>query len=246
MNEHIDTVRIMNLDFINTTREGFLKNVLYAHLHNENKCFIVTGNPEIAMRAREDKQYREAVDTADYVIPDGAGILVAAKYMKQPMKERVAGYDVMRDLLAYANQQRLSCYFLGATEEVNRKAVEEAEREYPNLKIAGRHHGFFDLDDASIVEDVRASGADIVFVARGLPRQEIWTARHFDKFEKGVFMGVGGSIDVLAGEVKRAPDFWIRLNLEWLYRLLKQPFRYKRILKVAEFMMRVFLSGKKV
>ncbi|WP_174614867.1 WecB/TagA/CpsF family glycosyltransferase [Virgibacillus ihumii] len=242
MNNHLDTVQIMHLDFINTTKENFLNNVLHTHLHNEEKCFIVTGNPEIAMRAREDKQYRAAVDTADYVIPDGAGILIAAKYMKQPMQERVAGYDVMRDLLAYANDRKLSCYFLGATEEVNRKAVIEVEREYLDLHVAGRHHGFFDLDDTSVVEEVRASGADIVLVALGLPRQELWIARHFDAFDKGVFMGVGGSIDVLAGEVKRAPDFWIRLNLEWLYRLLKQPFRYKRIVKVAEFMLRVFLK----
>ncbi|GAA0604742.1 WecB/TagA/CpsF family glycosyltransferase [Virgibacillus siamensis] len=242
MNENVDTVRIMNLDFINTTQENFLNNVLHKHLQNEEKCFIVTGNPEISIRAREDREYRDAVKAADYVIPDGAGILIAAKYMKQPMQERVAGYDVMRDLLAYANEQRLSCYFLGATEEVNRKAVAAAEREYPDLHIAGRHHGFFDMDDPSVVEEVRTSGADIVLVALGLPRQELWIARHFDTFDKGVFMGVGGSIDVLAGEVKRAPDFWIRLNLEWLYRLLKQPFRFKRILKVFEFMMRVFLK----
>ncbi|WP_077330345.1 WecB/TagA/CpsF family glycosyltransferase [Virgibacillus siamensis] len=242
MNEHVDTVRIMNLDFINTTQNGFLEDVLDPHLQHGRKCFVVTGNPEIAMRAREDKEYRKAVGAANYVIPDGAGILIAAKYKKQPLKERVAGYDVMRDLLDYANEHRMSCYFLGATEEVNKKAVAEVERQYPHVKIAGRHHGFFALDDHSIVEEVRASGADIVFVALGLPRQEIWIAQHFDVFDKGIFMGVGGSIDVIAGEVKRAPDFWIKLNLEWLYRLLKQPFRFKRILKVAEFMLRIFFK----
>lgn len=242
MNEKVETVHIMNLDFINTTQENFLNNVLQKHLQNEKKCFIVTGNPEIAMRVREDKNYRMAVQSADYVIPDGAGILIAAKYMKRPLQERVAGYDVMRDLLEYANEQGLSCYFLGATEEVNQKAVTEVEQAYPHLHIAGRHHGFFDLDDSTIVEGINASGADIVLVALGLPRQELWIAKHMDAFDKGVFMGVGGSIDVLAGEVKRAPDFWIRLNLEWLYRLLKQPFRFKRILKVFEFMMRIFMK----
>lgn len=218
-----------------------MERYLFPRLNNEQKCFIVTGNPEIVMKARENKPYKSAVQAADYVIPDGAGILVAAKYLKQPLQERVAGFDVMMEMLAHANEHGFSCFILGAQEETNKKAVAEIERRYPNIQIAGRHHGYFDMDDPKIVDEVRTSEADIILVALGLPKQELWIAKHQDKFEKGVFMGVGGSIDVIAGEVKRAPDIWITLNLEWLYRLLKQPFRFKRILKVFEFMVRIVL-----
>ncbi|WP_164667648.1 WecB/TagA/CpsF family glycosyltransferase [Virgibacillus doumboii] len=235
-------VRIMDIDFLNVTKEDFLKNHIYPVLMNEEKGYIVTGNPEIVMRTREDEKYKQAVQSADYVIPDGAGILLAAKYKKQPIKERVTGFDLMFDLLEYANKKELSVYFLGAKEETNKRAVSEAKKRFPKLTVAGRHHGFFELNDPAIVEKVQASGADIILVAMGLPRQELWISSHYDKFSKGLFMGVGGSIDTLAGEVKRAPEFWIKLNLEWLYRLLKQPFRFKRILKVFEFMIRIIMK----
>lgn len=234
-------VRIMGIDFLNVTRKDFLKSQISPLLMNGQKGFIVTANPEIVMRAREDKRYMEAVQSADYVVPDGAGILMAAKFMKQPLKERVAGYDLMLDILEFANEHELSCYFIGAKEETNKKAVTNVKRQFPELTIAGRHHGYFELDDLSIVEKARSSGADIVLVAMGLPRQELWIAKHINQFQKGVFMGVGGSIDTLAGEAKRAPEFWIKLNLEWLYRLVRQPFRWKRILKVFEFMLRVIM-----
>lgn len=239
MNNQLETVEIMNVNFINATKNKFLTNYIYPSLMNENKQFIVTANPEIVMKARENEKYDEAIQSADYVVPDGAGILMAAKYMKLPLQERIAGYDLMLDLLEYANNKGLRCFFLGAKEEVNEKAVLEAERRFPNLTIAGRYHGFFDIEDQAIVDSVRKADADIVFVALGLPRQELWIARHMDQFQKGTFMGVGGSMDVLAGEVSRAPDIWIKLNLEWLHRLLKQPFRFKRILKVFEFMARI-------
>ncbi|MDY0404743.1 WecB/TagA/CpsF family glycosyltransferase [Virgibacillus sp. 179-BFC.A HS] len=145
----------------------------------------------------------------------------------------------MVDLLDYADEKGFRCYFLGATAEVSEKMVATVSKNFPDIVIAGSHHGFFDLDDPAIVEDVAKSKADLIFVALGLPRQEQWIAKHIDRFEKGLFMGVGGSFDTLTGTIPRAPQFWINLNLEWLYRLLKQPFRWKRILKVFEFMARV-------
>ncbi|MFD1363679.1 WecB/TagA/CpsF family glycosyltransferase [Lentibacillus salinarum] len=232
-------VTIMDIDFLNTTKETFLRAFIQPRLMNEQPCFIVTANPEIVMQTREDPAYKKSVKQADYVVPDGAGILLAAKSMKQPLQERIAGYDVMIDLLRYADKHGLSCYFLGAEETVNKKAVAEVNRNFPNVRVAGRHHGFFDVDDPEVSDAIARSGADLVFVALGLPRQELWIAEHKEMFSKGVFMGVGGSFDVLAGTAKRAPDIWINLNLEWLYRLLKQPFRWKRILKVFEFIIRI-------
>lgn len=232
----------MDIDFVNTTKKGFVNDYVLPRLDMEKKCFIVTANPEIVMRAREDQEYKQVIQSADYVIPDGIGIIKASNRLKQPLKERITGFDVVLDLLAYANEKELSCYFLGAKEDVNKKAVEEVTKQFPNLRIAGRHHGFFDLKDESIIEEVVKSEADIVLVALGLPRQELWIHNTINRFEKGVFLGVGGTLDVLAGEVPRAPKMWIKLNLEWLYRVLKQPTRVKRLMKNFEFMFRIILK----
>lgn len=242
MKETIEKVTIMEIDFINTTKVDFLQNHLSPRLIQQKKSFIVTANPEIVMKTREDADYKGIVQSADYVTPDGIGILMAAKYLKQPMHERISGYDLMLDLLDFAETEGLSYYFLGAEDNINKKAIMNIEKQYPNLTIAGNHHGFFDIDDVNVVEGVLETNPDIVFVALGLPRQEQWIANSMDRFNKGLFIGVGGSFDVIAGEVKRAPDKWIKLNLEWLYRLLQQPFRSKRILKIFEFMLRVIFK----
>lgn len=236
------TVTIMGIPFLNTTKHEFLHEYLLPRIAEQNNTFVVTANPEIVMNAREDTVYQDVIQTADYVIPDGTGILMAAKYKKEPLQERIPGYELVLGLLEQAEENDFSCYFLGAADEVNTKAVEEVKKRYPNIKIAGRHHGFFDLDDPGVAEKVQQAKPDLVFVALGLPKQEKWIAKYRHQFSKGLFIGVGGSFDMLAGETKRAPKFMIALNLEWLHRLIKQPTRFKRILKVFEFMGRIILK----
>jgi N-acetylglucosaminyldiphosphoundecaprenol N-acetyl-beta-D-mannosaminyltransferase len=240
-NEHI---KIMDIPFVNITQQDLLKGELYPKLQKKLKSYIVTANPEIVMFAKENKEYKEAILSADYIIPDGAGIVIASKLLKKPLKERVTGFDLMIQLLSYAEGNNLSCYFLGAKEEVVKQAVSRVQGDYPGLQIAGYHHGYFDVDDVSISQRVKEANPDIVFVALGFPKQEVWINKYKSKFPKGLFMGVGGSFDILAGNTKRAPYFWIKLNLEWLYRLIKEPFRWKRILKVFEFIFRIFLFRK--
>src|SRR5699024_459722 len=152
--------------------------------------------------------------------------------------QRVPGYELMLALLEQAEKNGWSCFFLGASEQVNEKAVAEAQLMFPELQIAGRQHGFFDMDDPSTPDYIAASRPDIGVVAWGMPRQEKWIAQDTGKFSKGLFIGVGGSFDTLAGVVKRAPQKWIDWNLEWLYRVLQQPSRLRRIVKVFEFMLR--------
>ncbi len=234
------TVTIMDIPFINTTRDEFVTHHLIPHLNRQQKCFVVTANPEIVMKARENDSYRQIIQAANYIVPDGVGILKAAQYQRQPLQERVTGYELTLDLLNYANEQGLSCYFLGAKEEINYKAVSEVKKTYPNITIAGHHHGYIDIEDETFAQSIKESQPDMIFVALGSPKQEQWIVKHKDKFDKGLFMGIGGVFDVLAGEVKRAPQMWVDLNLEWLYRLLKQPFRFKRILTVLEFMLRIY------
>ncbi|MEC2158545.1 WecB/TagA/CpsF family glycosyltransferase [Virgibacillus halodenitrificans] len=236
-----ETVKIMDVNFLNCSKKEFLHDYLVPDLKNNRQKMIVTANPEIVMRVREDNNYKQIVNKADYVIPDGAGIIIASRILKQPLKERVPGYELMIDMLEFAGEQGYSCYFLGAKKDVNEKAVLEAKKRFPNLKVAGQHHGFFDIEDEEFARKIAEAEPDMIFVALGLPRQEQWINRHREKFSNGIFMGIGGSFDVLAGEVKRAPQAWINLNLEWLYRLLQQPFRFKRILKVFEFMIRVII-----
>lgn len=243
MSEASQTVSIMGIEFLNITKRSFLEDRLYPHIKQQQKCFVVTANPEIVMKTREDVTYKKIIQSADYVVPDGAGVLLAAKLMKQPLQERIAGFDLMMDLLALADEQGLSCYFLGAEPDVNNQAVLEAGKRFPHLKIAGHQHGFFNNDD-EVAKDVQQSRPDIILVALGFPKQEEWITKYMKGFDKGIFIGLGGSFDILSGNVKRAPDRWIKYNLEWFYRILQQPFRIKRIFKVFEFILRVMLKRK--
>lgn len=225
----------MEIPFVNKTYEQFIENIQY-DVKSGIKKQIVTANPEIVMATREDVAYKQIVQNADYVVPDGIGVVLAAKLKRQALQERIAGFDVMTGMLEMANEAGLSCFFLGAKEEINDRAVEEIISRYPNLHVAGQHHGYIEVDDQKVKNLVVESGADFIFVALGFPKQEKFIASTMPDCDKGIFIGVGGSFDVFAGNVKRAPAFWIKWNLEWLYRLLKQPFRWKRMLPIVKFL----------
>ncbi|CAD2073208.1 WecB/TagA/CpsF family glycosyltransferase [Phocicoccus pinnipedialis] len=234
-NEYVD---ISGISFINIEKTQFLNSILIPRIKNDEKTFIVTANPEIVNRTTYDDAYKEAVISSDYTIADGVGILIAAKMNKKLIKERIAGYDLLVDLLNVGNKDGLKVYLLGAEESVNKKASEHIIVNFPNVEIVGRHHGYFDMNDDRIAKEIRELEPDLVFVALGVPRQETWIHQNLDQFEKGLFMGVGGSFDVLAGTVKRAPEMWIKLNLEWLYRMIKQPERIGRNLNILKFMVK--------
>lgn len=229
-------VSIMDISFVNSTRENFIAEKIVPKLDEKQKCFIVTANPEIVMETRRNHHYKEIVQSATYVVPDGIGILLAARLKKKPLLDRIAGYDLMIQMLQLANERGASCFFLGASKEVNEQVVQKVEQNYPNIRIAGNYHGYFDIGDSSVLERVKMNEPDFVFVALGYPKQEEWIYRHLHVFSKGIFIGLGGSFDVLTGNVKRAPNIWIKLHLEWLYRLLKQPSRWKRMLPIISFL----------
>lgn len=239
-------VSILGVNFINTNMKDMVER-LKQRMLNDQKGFVVTANPEIVMKALEDPTYKKYVEKADYVTADGIGVVKGAQILGKPLPERVAGYDLMRNLLAVLNEQKLKLYMLGAQEETIEKAVQTIKVEYPDLEIAGYHHGFFHWEDPSIINEIKETRPDLILVALGMPRQEKWIAEHIDKVEKGVFIGVGGSFDVVAGTVKRAPEFWQKLNLEWFYRLLKQPSRWRRMLALPHFALKVVgqrISGR--
>ncbi|WP_286229688.1 WecB/TagA/CpsF family glycosyltransferase [Neobacillus mesonae] len=239
-------VSILGIDFINKPFHEVV-DILADSVESKRKSFVVTANPEIAMYAHKHPDYKAIVRSADMVVPDGIGIVIASKILNTPIQERVAGFDLMVRLLELGNEKKWRIYLLGGKEETNKKAVANIASRYPQLQIVGSHHGFFDWKDGKVTDEIKAGNPDIVFVALGFPRQEEWIMENLPHFSKGLFMGVGGSIDVLAGEVKRAPLFWRKFYLEWFYRLLKQPTRWKRMLALPRFLVEVFkikMSGK--
>ncbi|PLR78260.1 glycosyltransferase [Bacillus sp. V3-13] len=234
----MEYVKILGTNFINTTLKDFTKVITQRIIENK-KTFIVTANPEIVMHAEANSDYQMVLDQADFITADGIGIVKAAALLNRPLPERVAGFDLMIELLKVANNKNLRVYLLGAEETVLLKAVDHIHTNYPNVIIVGHHHGFFDWDDPSLAENMKQLNADLIFVALGFPKQENWIYQNINKFDKGIFMGVGGSFDVLSGNVKRAPLVWRKLNIEWLYRLLKQPSRWKRMLVLPKFIIKV-------
>ncbi|WP_066258911.1 WecB/TagA/CpsF family glycosyltransferase [Neobacillus drentensis] len=232
-------VPVLDINFVNK-RFNQVVEMLFLDIRSNRKSFIVTANPEIVMYAHEHPDYKKIIQSADMVVPDGFGIILASKILNTPIIERVAGYDLMVRLLELGNDNQLKIYLLGGREETNQKAVATISRQYPNVQIVGSHHGFFDWEKNKITADIKAASPDIIFVALGFPKQEQWIARNLDQFSKGLFMGVGGSIDVLAGEVQRAPRFWQKMNLEWFYRLISQPSRWRRMLAIPRFLLQIF------
>lgn len=209
-----------------------------------NKIFhIITVNPEIAVQIQEDPELKKISLESDLITPDGVGIVLASRLKRNPIPERVTGYDLFLESLKVGDQKGWSFYLLGSDEEVNRKASEYVMENHPNVKIAGRHHGYFKKEeDNEIIKDIRNSKPDILIVALGSPLADKWIYRHKNELNANVVFGVGGSLDVITGKVKRTPEIWKRLNLEWLHRRITQPSRKKRQKKLKIFAYRVFVE----
>jgi N-acetylglucosaminyldiphosphoundecaprenol N-acetyl-beta-D-mannosaminyltransferase len=236
-------VSILDVDFTHTTMAQMVER-LNGHFNEREKAFVITANPEIVMQAVQDRHFHEITKKADYVIADGIGVVKAAQLLGSPLPERVPGYDLMHHLLKVMHEEGRSLYMLGAKEDVLHQVMDRVRDLYPNVQIVGSHHGFFELEDTSISDDIKACDPDLVLVALGCPRQERWISMYINDFQKGVFIGVGGSFDSLVGHVPRAPEMWQKMNLEWFYRLLKQPSRWRRMLALPHFVIKVV--GQKV
>lgn len=237
MTKPFTTVNVLGLDFINTTNQAFLAQLKQDCQTKQNR-FIVTANPEIVLAAKNDASYAKAVQSADYITPDGIGIIKGAKILKTPLPERITGFDTLCALLEFADQTQKRIFFLGAKPTVIKQAVKKVASTYPNANICGYHDGYF-KDEQAIVDQIKAAKPDMVFVALGFPKQELFI-QNYRHVAKALWMGVGGSFDVLAGVAKRAPQFWIDLHLEWLYRLLKQPSRFIRMLALPKYLLLVY------
>ena len=206
---------------------------------------VATANAEMVMLAQKDCELADILAKADLVVPDGAGVVWAARYQGYTMIERVAGYDLAQNLLAQAAQKKYRVFFFGSQPAIIEKAKLVAMERYPGLCIVGTRHGFFTAeDDADIVQEIVATNPDILLAALGVPKQEKWLAKNLAALNVPVSMGVGGTFDVMAGAVKRAPLWMQRISLEWLFRLLCQPQRAIRMLALPKFALKVMLRKK--
>jgi len=193
---------------------------------------IVVVNVAKLVKARNDQQLRRIINDADLVGADGMPLVWLSKYMGQSISGRVNGTDLMEELVKRAAERGHSIYFLGAKSEVVRKVVDIYTDRYPNLKVAGFHDGYFkDEEEAQIADDIRESGADIIFLAFGSPKKEKFVGKHLYRMGVPVVHGVGGSFDIVAGVTKRAPLWMQNWGMEWFYRFLQEPGRmWKRYL----------------
>lgn len=232
-------VEILTIPFIDSNMDEFMNRMIYPRLMNQEKTFVVTANPEIVEYANEHKDYKDIIISADYITPDGVGIIMASKWLNQPLQERITGFDLMNELFRVADEKALKVYLLGAEESVIEAAALKVKELYPGLELVGYNHGYIDIKDDTLPKSIAELEPDIILTALGFPRQEKWVSRHYALFNKGLFMGVGGSFDVLAGKVNRAPVFWQKMRLEWLYRLIQQPSRWKRMLALPRFVLKV-------
>lgn len=198
--------------------------------------YVVTPNPEIVNLARQSQDYQKILNGADLVLPDGIGVVYAAKLLGAPLKGRVPGIDFASGLLAELAAGGEKLFLLGGKPGVAEQAAEKLKARHAGLQICGTHDGYFQ-DNEAVTAEIQAAGAEVVFVCLGAPKQEWWIARHGAATGARLMVGLGGALDVYAGAVKRAPEAWQKLGLEWCYRLIHQPSRVGRMAKLPLFLL---------
>ncbi len=204
-----------------------VENIAFENLNNNKNTHIVTINPEIIQSAKKNKELAKIINEAEIVTPDGIGIVLALK-LKGIIQTRVTGVDLSLRFLKKCAQNSIKAGIVGASKEVVELAVKNIKKDYPNIDIAYYHHGYFENED-EIINDVIQSGAKLLLCAMGSPKQEYFISKLKQKAKGLIMIGVGGTVDVLSGNVKQAPSIYKKLGIEWLYRTIKQPKRLKRI-----------------
>ena len=241
----MEKIPVLGVNFDNVNMEEALERC-QTFLKEDGGHLVVTPNPEIVMCAKNDPAYQDIINRAALVIPDGIGIIKGAKILGTPLKERVAGYDLICRLLEKGKDGSISFYFWGSKPGVAAKAAEKVKEQYPQIRILGTHTGYFtEAEEKDIVEEIRSLKPDVLLVGLGFPKQEKTIDPYLGQDICKIAIGCGGSIDVLAGEAKRAPKLFIKLHLEWFYRLLKQPSRWRRMLVLPQFIQEVKKSKRK-
>ena len=240
-----ETVEILGIPIDKVTLEQALARV-EGFIAEGSPHLVVTPNAEILYRSLEDTELAQILRQADLATPDGAGVVLASRWLRDPVPERVTGVDLVRVLLERADKAGYRIYLLGAQPESVQEAARRLGEGFPGLTVCGFHHGYFGPSEESlIVDQIRAARPQVLLCGLGVPKQEKWLWRLRHELGVPVSLGIGGAIDVFAGKTERAPQWTQKANLEWLYRLYKQPGRIGRQLALPKFVWEVLRRGRR-
>lgn len=207
---------------------------------------VITANPIMVMTATENKAYKDMMLQSDLIVPDGSGIVWAAKKFGDAVAERVTGFDLLHELMKCGEEHHWKVYLLGTSQEVIQAAADALQLQYPQVRIVGYRNGYFKADqDEEVVNEIASLQPHLLFVARGADTQEPWIVKYRKQLQVPFIMGVGGSFDVISGKLKRAPIWMQKLRLEWLFRLIQEPKRLPRMMVLPKFMLKVLRSRNK-
>lgn len=240
-------IDVMGVQFDNVTMDEALEKAKVL-LDSQEASYCVTPNAEIVYEAMHDEEFCTLLNGAALVLPDGAGTVLGAKLLGTPLKQKVAGIDFAANLLGVLEESSKKLYLLGSKPGIGELAAEKMLQKHPKLQICGIADGYF-KDEGPVVEKINAANADVLFVCLGAPKQEKFMKAHQDELKVRLMIGLGGSLDGFAGTVKRAPKWMIRMQLEWFYRLIKEPKRLGRMMRLPKFVLAVLAcrirGGKK-
>ncbi|MBZ9635298.1 WecB/TagA/CpsF family glycosyltransferase [Clostridium tagluense] len=228
--------KIFQYEIFNDNMESLLRSI-----NNFEKVHIISGNPEVLSNGLQNNILFDNFTSKNaIIIPDGISTVICSKIVGQPVSEKIAGIELMDSLVKKCESENQGIYLLGATKETVDMCNINLRTKYRKLNILGSHDGYFEIDNCEeILQEIEKVNPKILFVAMGCPRQELFIAKYMDRLPCSVFMGVGGSFDIIAGNLKRAPKWMISIGLEWLYRVAKEPFRIKRLSSIPKFILMV-------
>lgn len=228
----MNRIDVLGIEFDNTDILEAVERAVRL-MEERRHAYVVTPNPEIILESRKNEKLASAVKSADMVLPDGVGVIYASHILGTPIKNRIPGIDFASALMARISENGRKVFLLGAKPGVAELAGERLSERYPGLIICGVNDGYFEEEDTEfIIEKINSASPDLVLVCLGSPKQEIWMKNHAELLDAGLLVGLGGALDVYAGVVERAPRKWRSMGLEWLYRLIKEPKRIKRMVKL--------------
>lgn len=241
--KNIEKVNILGAKVFKLTMSE-AKEIAMSFFETEGKKVIYTPNSEIILYASKNPDFMPKLNSADLLIADGIGVVYGAKILRNPLPERVAGFDLLKEIFPLMAEKGLSVYLLGSKPGVSEKAGENLKKDYPGLIIAGTHDGYF-KDDSEVIADINSKKPDLLLVCLGFPKQENWIYDNREKLNVKAMIGAGGCLDVFSGTVERAPEFYCKHGLEWFYRLKKEPWRFMRMTALPVFALKVMFTGWK-
>lgn len=233
------TVNIAGINIDDISMEHAVERI-YDFIESKENHSIYTPNAEIMMEGINNKELKRVLNSSDMLVADGAGVVLASKILGRKVTQKVPGFDLVKNLFISCEKQPIKFFLFGGKPGIADKAHANIICDYPYAQVVGTRNGYFTAeDDESIINQINQSGANVLLVCLGAPKQELWIDAHKNKLSVQACLGVGGTLDVLAGNVKLAPDFFRDNGLEWLYRLYKEPSRFKRMLRLPKFILYV-------